>query len=345
MFATLGRGGHPGSGTPVWPTSKQTLKISTTNHHFSPITSGKSEVMGRQMEPGDIKLLRIFASVVEAGGLTAAQGDLNRSLSTISGRLRDLEIRLGVQLCRRGRTGFSLTDEGSAVYEEARKLFASVEGFDRRVKGLRSSMTGHLTLGLTDNTLTDSQAPIEAVLARYCDLAPDVTLTIVTRPPNELLRDVVSGQVQVAIASFPSQALGLAYDDLYSEAQDFYCGAEHPLFQRDDTDIDIGEVRVHGIVARGYWRSRDLKMFAVAAPRAVVSDMEAEARLILSGRFLGYLPEHFARQFVEQGRMRCLRPELFRYKALFQVAYDPVKGRRPLVAAMVRVILKELRRS
>lgn len=297
------------------------------------------------MEPGDIKLLRIFATVVEARGFTASQGDLNLSLSTISGKIRDLEIRLGVRLCRRGRSGFGLTEEGAAVYEEARKLFASVEGFDRRVKGLRSAMTGQLTLGLTDNTLTDAQAPIEAVLARYCDLAPDVTLTIVTKPPNELLRDVVSGQVQVAIASFPTHVLGLAYDDLYSEKQHFYCGTGHPLFDRDDTDIDIGEVRVHGIVARGYWGSRDLKMFAIAAPRAVVSDMEAEARLILSGRFLGYLPEHFARQFVEQGRMRSLRPELFSYQALFQAAYDPVKARRQLVATMIRAILMELRRT
>jgi DNA-binding transcriptional LysR family regulator len=295
------------------------------------------------MEPGDIKLLRVFAAVVEAGGFTAAEGDLHLSLSTISGRIRDLEIRLGVQLCKRGRGGFSLTDEGAAVYDEARRLFATVEAFDRRVKGLRSSMTGQITLGLTDNTLTDRNAPIEAVLARFCEMAPDVALTVVTKPPNELLRDVVSGQVQVAVASFPRQALGLAYDNRYSEQQQFYCGVGHPLFQRDDAAIDVGEVRVHAIVARGYWGARDLKMFAISAPRAVVSDMEAEARLILSGRFLGYLPEHLAQQFVQQGRMRPLRPDLFGYRALFQAAYDPIKARRPVVAAMIRAILTELR--
>lgn len=297
------------------------------------------------MDAGDLKLLRIFAAVVEAGGFTAAQGDLHLSLSTISGRVRDLELRLGVTLCRRGRTGFALTEEGAAVYDEARKLFATVEGFDRRVRGLRSSMTGQITLGLTDNTLSDPRSRIEAVLARFCDAAPDVALTLVTRPPNELLRDVVAGQVQVAIASFPRQALGLAYDDLYSEAQRFYCGAGHPLFDRDDAAIDVGEVRTHSIVARAYWGARDLKMFAIAAPRAIVSDMEAEARLILSGRFLGYLPEHFARPFVEAGRMRALRPQLFGYEAPFQMAYDPVKARRPVVAAMLRAVRAELRQG
>jgi len=297
------------------------------------------------MKKADINLLRIFAAVVEAGGFTAAQSELNLSLPTISGRIRDLEIRLGVQLCVRGRTGFALTEEGAAVYDEAQKVFAAADGFDRRASGLRSAMTGQITLGLTDNTLTDSRAPVEAALARFCDKAPDVVLTVVTKPPNELLRDILSDHVQVAVASFPRQALGLSYDDLYIEPQLFYCGAKHPLFHRDDADIDIGDVRLHRLVARGYWGARDMKIFAIAGPGAIVSDMEAEARLILSGHFLGYLPEHFARRFVEEGRMRALRPGLFGYRAIFQLAYNPAKARRPVVAAMIQAVLTELRQA
>lgn len=295
------------------------------------------------IDKADIKLLRIFTTVVEAGGFTAAQSELNLSLPTISGRIRDLELRLGLQLCVRGRTGFALTDEGAGVYDEAQKVFATIEGFGRRVQGLRTAMTGQITLGLTDNTLTDNRAPIEAALAQFCEKAPDVILTVVTKPPNELLRDVLSGHVQVAIASFPRQALGLAYDDLYVENHLFFCGSKHPLFPRDDAEIDISEVRLHRLVARGYWGARDMKIFAIPAPRAIVSDMEAEARLILSGHFLGYLPEHYARRFVEEGRLRALRPDLFGYRAVFQLAYNPAKARRPVVAAMIHAILTELR--
>ena len=294
------------------------------------------------MNDVELKLLRVFAAVVEAGGLSPAQSELNLALSTISGRIHDLEVRLGLRLCRRGRAGFALTAEGAAVYEEARKLFAALEGFDNRVKRLGTSVAGHLILGITDNTLSDPRSRIDAVLARYCDEAPEVTLTIVTRPPNELIRDVVAGDLHLAIASFPRQALGLDYEDLYAERHLFYCGRTHPLFGRADDQIDIGEIREHAIVARSYWGSRDLKTFAVAAPRATVSDMEAEARLILSGRFLGYLPEHFAARFVVQGRMRALRPEVFAYDALFQLAYNPMRIRRPPVAAMIRTVLTEM---
>lgn len=316
---------------------------SVTNQEFAAITLWILEVsVAERMDPTDIKLLRLFATVVESGGLSAAQGPLNLSLSTISGRVRDLEARLGVTLCQRGRSGFTLTAEGRAIYDEAGKLFASIDGFDRRVRKLRSSMGGQVTLGITDNTLTDPNSRIDAAIARFADLAPDAGLTIVTRPPNELLRDIVAGQVHVGIASFPRQALGLTYETLYSERQLFYCGAGHPLFDRPDDSIEIDDVRRHALVARSYWGARDMKIFAVVAPRAVVSDMEGEARLILSNRFLGYLPEHFAARFVAEGRMRPVRPDLFGYDAPFQLAHGPATAHSPVVGGLIRAVLTEM---
>ena len=47
---------------------------------------------------GDIRLLRVFAKVVEAGGFSAAQISLNVSQSTISTHMMALEQRLGVKL-------------------------------------------------------------------------------------------------------------------------------------------------------------------------------------------------------------------------------------------------------
>ncbi|MBB3458024.1 DNA-binding transcriptional LysR family regulator [Rhizobium sp. BK313] len=286
----------------------------------------------------DFRLLRIFSTIVEAGGFSAAQGELNLSLATISSHISALEDRLGLVLCRRGRSGFSLTPEGRAVYDEVLRLLGTLDQFDARMRGLRDRLTGTLTIGLTDNTISDPNSPLEDVLGRFSDEAPDVSLNIVTKPPHELLRDVIAGQVQIAIASFPRITLGLTYTDLYVENQRFYCGRGHPLFAMDEASIDVNEVRRHNIVARSYWGSRDLKVFAISSPRAVVSDMEAEARLILSGRYLGYLPEHYAKQFVEAGQMRSLRPDLFGYKAPFQAAHDPAQMSRGIVPLFLKIL-------
>ena len=63
-------------------------------------------------------------AVVACGGFAAAELELNINRSTISRHIKDLETRLGVTLCRRGRGGFALTREGEQVYTSALKMMA-----------------------------------------------------------------------------------------------------------------------------------------------------------------------------------------------------------------------------
>ena len=44
---------------------------------------------------------------------------------------------------------------------------------------------------------------------------------------------------------------------------------------------------------------------------ATVESMEAQLILVLSGAYIGYLPEHYAQSWVEQGRLRVLLPALW----------------------------------
>jgi len=297
------------------------------------------------VDNADIRLLRLFMSIVETGGFTAAQAELNLTLSTISGRISALEQRLGVELCKRGRSGFSLTEEGRVVYEESSRLFAALDRFNRRATGLRTHLGGILSIGLVDNTISDPNFSFSKVIARFSEAAPAVGLNIKTNPPGELLRDVVSGTIQVAIGSFPRVTLGLTYLDLYQEQQNFYCARVHPLFEVPDESIDVTSIQAHKIIARTYWGARDMKVFAINAPDATVSDMEAEAHLILSGVYLGYLPEHYAAPFVRSGLLRPLRPARFSYLAQFQVALDENRSKSPVVSLFLNLVFHQARQS
>jgi len=297
------------------------------------------------VDNADIRLLRLFMSIVETGGFTAAQAELNLTLSTISGRISALEQRLGVELCKRGRSGFSLTEEGRAVYEESSRLFAALDRFNRRATGLRTHLGGILSIGLVDNTISDPSFNFSKVIARFSEAAPSVGLNIKTNPPGELLRDVVSGTIQVAIGSFPRVTLGLTYFDLYQEQQNLYCAKTHPLFDVPDESIDPTSIQAHKIIARSYWGARDVKAFAISAPDATVSDMEAEAHLILSGAYLGYLPEHYAGSFVRSGSLRPLRPARFSYLAPFQVALDESRSKSPVMSLFLSLVFDETKHS
>ena len=62
----------------------------------------------------DVQLLRLFLTIVESGGFSAAQGTLGMAPSTISTQMTKLETRLGFRLCDRGKSGFRLTPKGNA---------------------------------------------------------------------------------------------------------------------------------------------------------------------------------------------------------------------------------------
>lgn len=276
--------------------------------------------MAPRLDTVDLRLLRVFVAVVEARGFTAAQTVLNVGASTISNHISALETRLGVKLCRRGRAGFRLTEDGELIYAETQRLFAAIDAFDMRASAMRAHVRGTLPLGIVDNTITDRTAPLHAAIGAFVAAMPDIQLFIDMRPPNDLLREVMEGRLHVVIGSFPKILLGLRYIKLYDEPHRFYCGRSHPLFAVPDRQIGPEVLARHRLISRGYWGSRDAKQPRSDRAPAVVNNMEAGARLILSGAFLGYLPIHYAERWVARGEMRAILPDELAYDAPFEIA-------------------------
>ena len=87
------------------------------------------ELQTMQVHDVDLRLLRVFVAIVECGGLSAAESRLNIGRSTISAHLSDLEVRLGIKLCKRGRSGFELTETGRVTYQASLELLQQCEAF------------------------------------------------------------------------------------------------------------------------------------------------------------------------------------------------------------------------
>ena len=91
----------------------------------------------------DLKLLRIFVSVVRHQGFANAQHELNLSTSAISTYMSQLESALGLVLCHRGRGGFSLTSKGELFHQETLRLLGELEGFEQYAAALYKTSPGH----------------------------------------------------------------------------------------------------------------------------------------------------------------------------------------------------------
>lgn len=271
-----------------------------------------------QLSDMDLRLLQVFKSVVECGGMSAAELDLNIGASTVSRHLKDLEARLGLTLCRRGRAGFALSPEGQRVYDETLRLLAAVRGFRDSIDDIHARMGGQLALAVFDKTASNPQARIGQAIAAFTARAPDVQLQLHVASINAIERGVIDGGYQVGIIPAHRSAPSLAYSALFAEAMLLYCGAGHPLFAAPHPPASWQALRAHRFAGLGYHSpNMELSHRARLQRAATGFDQESIATLILSGRFLGFLPDHYAEAFERQGRMRAVNPALFRYDCQF----------------------------
>ncbi|CAM3336013.1 LysR family transcriptional regulator [Thalassospira profundimaris] len=281
----------------------------------------------------DFRQLRIFRTIVESNGFTAAQDELGISRSTISTQMSALETRLGVKLCRRGRSGFSLTEHGQKIYSEVIKLFAAADSFRAEVGAIRGNMVGELRIGVVDAMVENPNCKLDRAIALFHERAPGVHPTFVVVSPNQIENALLSRQMEIAV--MPNQPMNAAVQmqQLFHEEQTMYCGKEHPLFEKAHEKMPIEQLAEQKYARRGYSVALAFQSLFKHPPSATAYDMEGLAYLIRSGKFVSFLPTHFARQWVERGEMRALRPDLLSFKIAMCVANFP----QSVMSRMARV--------
>ncbi|WP_010487386.1 LysR family transcriptional regulator [Pseudomonas sp. S9] len=281
-----------------------------------------------QVSDFDIRLLKLFRSVVESGGFSAAESVLGIGRSAISQQMSDLEQRLGLRLCQRGRAGFALTEEGREVFQSTQQLLAALESFRTEVNGLHQNLRGELNIGLTDNLVTVQHMRITNALSRLKERGPDVRVHIRMTPPSEVEQGVLDGRLHIGVVPQSGALSGLDYQPLYGERSLLYCAVGHPLFYADDQLLDDERLNTQDAIAPTFRLPPEIQThYQVLNCTASASDREGMAFLILTGRYIGYLPDHYANAWVQQGRLRALKPDVRFYD--LNLAAVTRKGRRP----------------
>jgi len=151
----------------------------------------------------------------------------------------------------------------------------------------------------------------------------------------------MEGRFQLGIIPNHRPSSSLDYYKLFEEQMYLYCSSEHPLFKQNDSGISVADIHQCKYVGIGY-HSPNMEVGRELGQQrdATAYDQEAVAHLVLSGAYLGYLPEHYAMSFVKEGRIRALLPDEFQYVCEFSaiVRHAPQANRvtQTLLDALVR---------
>ncbi|MDN7126880.1 LysR family transcriptional regulator [Pseudidiomarina terrestris] len=273
-----------------------------------------SSWMRRDLTDYDLKLLKVFRTVVECGGFSAAETELGIGRSTISIHMNSLETRLGLRLCQRGRQGFSLTREGQAVFNAILTLTDAHDEFQHQLAQINQDLSGELILLAADQLDAPRQRNIAKAIGKITAEAPQLHIHFDLLPLQQIELALLKNQAHVALMPGYRRIDGLSYTPAFSTPIYLCCGAEHPLFARPDTELDdpllAGFDAIHpGININPEGR----KLLQRLNTTARAYQFDSRLSLILSGAYLGFLPDAIAAPYLASGELRYIRPDTYQY--------------------------------
>lgn len=293
-----------------------------------------------QVQDVDLRLLRIFVTIVECGGLSAAESRLNIGRSTISAHLSDLEIRLGLTLCKRGRSGFELTDAGRITYQASLDLLQQCETFASTVAGSKHKLSGRVTIAIIDTLIQDPRCKVAQAIALLKQKSDNLQFDIHVCEAREVETAVANGRCLVGIGVSRHPIRGLDYVPLHSETNFLYCAKGHALFDCPASDVSTRLAHAE-VVTSNYLRDKDSRNDGLNYQNSASAyHDEGIAHLILSGHFIGYLPEHFASSWVDKGLFKAILPERYHYQIPVELISSKANNSSPLAQASIEVLKK-----
>jgi DNA-binding transcriptional LysR family regulator len=137
---------------------------------------------------------RVFTTVIEAGGFTAAAQRLGLSRAATSKHVLQLEERLGARLLNRTTRRVSVTAAGQRFYEQCRRILAELDEAERSASELHNEPRGELrVIAPTNFGLADIGTAIADLIAAYPHLRINLTM-------NDRVTDPIEAGYDIAIS-------------------------------------------------------------------------------------------------------------------------------------------------
>lgn len=147
----------------------------------------------------DLRRLRYFLAIADAGSVSAAARVLNLAQPALSYHLGELERLTGHVLCDRSRDGVTLTRAGRLLRGHAQEIVTRVDAAERSLESLvrRGALpAGQIRVAIISSLAADLMPILVESTTRAM---PAVTLRIIEAGTHDILRKLKRGEVDMAI--------------------------------------------------------------------------------------------------------------------------------------------------
>lgn len=279
----------------------------------------------------DLRQLRYFVGIVQAGSLSRAASQLHVAQSAISQHLARLESELKQKLVIRGLKGVALTDAGVVLYRHAEAILRHVDVARQQAMNAIAEPSGRVAIGFP--SALSNILEYEYFLQMRKDY-PKVVLHL-TDGNSSLLRERLdNGRLDIALLFLGRSERGLFVEPLGQEEL-FYVSSEPDSVPITLKEAAEGPLLLPGPgsgiekAAREAFREHDLNPIVIGE----IDTMTALRRAVADGVAATILPWA---ALTEEGGSRKLRARRFADVKLIRpvaLCFSEVSDRGPAIDA------------
>lgn len=256
----------------------------------------------------DFTDLQLVVNVATARSMTKGAERSFLSLPAASGRVKNLEQRLGTPIFFRSSQGVTLTPAGDAFLRHARIVMRQLEHLRGEMQEFASGIKGLVKVCANTTAMNEFMPNI---LARYLAAHADVNIELHERLSHQVVKAVLDGAADIGITAAPPQDRGLEFLPYRSDRLVLVTREDHPL--ANEKSVDFEETLEYGFI--GLSESSAIHAFLVQAAeelgralrfRVEVSNFEAVCRMIAAGVGLGVIPRTAALRYVKDLPIRII---------------------------------------
>jgi LysR family transcriptional regulator, hydrogen peroxide-inducible genes activator len=178
-----------------------------------------------------VRQLEYLVAIADVRHFRRAAEQVNTTQPTLSGQLKAMEERLGVELVERSRSRVVLTPAGTEVVEIARRVLRDVREIRAVGVSHNKKLAGVVRLGLP-SSIGPSLVPrlVPDLKREY----PDLKFYVREELPGALPNGLAGGMYDIVIGPLPFAGGEFEQLELYDEPLLLVVSADHPLARKNE---------------------------------------------------------------------------------------------------------------
>lgn len=162
----------------------------------------------------EFRQLQYAVLTADSQSFARAAARLNMKQATLSRKIKDMEIRLGIKLFERTTRGAEVTENGKVFIEQARRIVTDVDNLQTTARNVSYGLQGRLAVGYCSSLIAGN---LKLAFWEYLARFPEVQFDGIEGSPEKIIHGLQSQTIDAGVAPIGLAEEGLRSRSLWSE--------------------------------------------------------------------------------------------------------------------------------